>query len=318
MNSRRPIDASALGLMLIFCLCLGLQQVVLKATGDDISPVLQIGLRSGLAAVLVMLYLWLHPAKTLTLPLKGYIGAGLTAGILFALEYVLAGEALRFTTAAHTVVFLYTSPVFAALILHFLVPEERLAPLQWLGIAIALAGIATAFLMPESAITDDSPNQLLGDLLAIGGGAAWGLTTVVIRSSKLASTPSEHTLLYQLLVGCVLLIIAAWLLGQWHFKPTVPALASLTFQTVVVSFFALLIWFWLLRHYPASRISVLSLLTPLFGVALGAVFLNERIEPEFLLGTLLVLAGILLVSGHEWLRQLAGIRVKKSAALPLD
>ena len=51
----------AFDLMLVFCLTLGMQQVALKATGDDISPVLQIALRSGLASSF-------HPPETSAVP----------------------------------------------------------------------------------------------------------------------------------------------------------------------------------------------------------------------------------------------------------
>jgi len=46
---------------------------------------------------------------------------------------------------------------------------------------------------------------------------------------------------------------------------------------------------------------VLSFMTPLFGVVFGVVLLGEPLEPAFLVGALLVMAGILLVSGHEYL-----------------
>ena len=74
-----------------------------------------------------------------------------------------------------------------------------------------------------------------------------------------------------------------------------------TRRTVIVSFLSFLVWFWLLRQYMASRLGVFSFLTPLFGILLGAWLLNEPIEPNFALGALLVLAGIVLVSGYSWL-----------------
>ena len=56
-----------------------------------------------------------------------------------------------------------------------------------------------------------------------------------------------------------------------------------------------------MRKYLASRLGVFSFLTPILGVVLGAWLLNEPIEPNFALGALLVLAGIVLVSGYSWL-----------------
>lgn len=308
MEKRKTIDSQAMGLMLLFCLCMGMQQVVLKLAGPDIAPVLQLALRSGIAAVLVAGYMkWRREPLALT---GRNWRQGLTVGTLFTLEYLFLGESLRYTTASHAVVFLYTSPVFAALILHFRVRDEHMAPLQWCGILLAFGGIALAFI-GSATPGDVAENMLLGDFLAILAGAAWGMTTVVIRSSRLAHGSASQTLLYQLLVACVLLLLAAALTGQLSINPTPTALASLGFQSVVVAFGAFLVWFWLIRHYQASRIGVLSFMTPLFGVVLGAWLLNEPIEPNFLLGSLLVIVGILLVSGHGWMRQLYAARRAK-------
>lgn len=310
MDSRKAVDGQAFGLMLIVCAALGLQQVALKATLHDISPVLQIALRSGIAAVLVgALMLWKRewPRRG-----DGTFAPGLIAGALFGLEFLILGEALRFTSSSHAVVFLYTAPVFTALALHFLIPAERLAPLQWGGILLAFSGIAAAFLGHASPTGGTS---LLGDLLAVLAGMAWGGTTVVIRISKLAQAPARQTLFYQLVVAFVILLISAAALDQMGFTPTPLALASLAFQALMVSFTAFMIWFWLLRKYLASRLGVLSFMTPLFGVALGAWLLDEPVDPGFLTGAVMVIAGITLVSGHQWLKTLL-VRRRVAAETP--
>ena len=96
----------------------------------------------------------------------------------------------------------------------------------------------------------------------------------------------------------MLLLPAAWLSGQWHFEPSTRVLAHLGFQSLVVSFASFLVWFWLLRTYLASRLGVFSFLTPLFGVLLGVWLLGEAIEPRFVAGSVLVLAGIGLVNAR--------------------
>jgi drug/metabolite transporter (DMT)-like permease len=55
------------------------------------------------------------------------------------------------------------------------------------------------------------------------------------------------------------------------------AWTSLLFQIVVVSFASYLLWFWLMRHYPATRLASFTLLTPVFGLAMGALLLGEPI-----------------------------------------
>jgi drug/metabolite transporter (DMT)-like permease len=70
----------------------------------------------------------------------------------------------------------------------------------------------------------------------------------------------------------------------------------LIFQTLIISMVSYLVWFWLLRRYLTSRLMLLSLLTPLFGVMFGAVLLADPVSLRFALGTALVLVGILIVN----------------------
>ena len=296
-DTRRALDGQAVALMLLLCLIWSLQQIVLKATALDFSPTLQLALRSGIAAVLVWLYMRFK-GERLNLQ-SGIWQPGLLVGVLFALEFVMVGQAVRLTTAGHVVVFLYSAPVFAALGLHLKLPQERLAPLQWLGIALAFGGIAVAFLGHGG--QGSAQTSLLGDALALGGALAWGLTTVAIRTTALSTQPATQTLLYQLAVGFVLLIVAAWTMGETVFRSSLAVWSALAFNAVVVCFFSFLIWFSLLRKYLASRLGVFSFLTPILGVVLGAWLLGEPIEPNFAIGALLVLAGIVLVSGYGWL-----------------
>ncbi|HCJ28625.1 MAG TPA: EamA family transporter [Pseudomonas sp.] len=298
MDARKPLDATAIGLMLMLCLIWSMQQIALKATAADFSPVLQIALRSGIGALLVaLLMLWRREWLTVA---QGMWKPGCLAGSFFALEFLLVGEAVRHTSAGHVVVFVYTAPVFAALGLHWKLPNERLAPLQWIGVGLAFAGIAVAFLRGADAQAKLS-GVLWGDFLALLAGVVWGATTVLIRASRLSALPATQTLLYQLLMGFALLMPVAAVIGHTTFHATPLVWLSLGFQSLVVSFASFLIWFALLRHYLASRLGVLSFLTPLLAVALGAWLLAEPIEPGFMTGAALALSGIVLVSGYGWI-----------------
>lgn len=290
-GSRRPVDGLALGLMLLLCLTWALQQILVKAVAADAAPLLQIGLRSALSAVLVAAVMGVQGQRP---DWRRNGRAGLLVGTLFGVEFLLVAEALRLTTAAHTVVFLYTAPMFAAIGLHFRVAAERLRARQWLGIVLAFGGIAWAFLRAPAATGPGV--SLAGDLLALAAGAAWGATTIAIRGSRLAQAPASEALLYQLLGAAVLLLAATAITGQTALRPTPALLGSLAFQAVVVSFASFLVWFWLLRRYVAATLGVFTFMTPLFGVALGVWLLGEPLEPGFVQGAVLVLAGMLLVS----------------------
>lgn len=286
--------------MLALCLVWGLQQVVIKLTAPDVSSLLQVSIRSGVAALLV----WLVGRFVLRERwLSGVLPAALLVGGLFGLEFVFVAEGLNRTSASHMSVFLYTAPLWAAVGLHLRLPEERLDRRQWVGIGIAFLGIVIAFLGPGlgSGALAFTPQRLLGDALALLAGISWGLTTVVIRVSRLSEAPATQTLFAQLSVGFVVLVVATLVMGEMRFASTPVAWASLGFQSIVVAFASFLVWFWLLRRYFAAELGVLSLLTPLFGVAFGVLLLGEPLTAAFVIGALLVLVGLLVVNAQGWL-----------------
>lgn len=296
---RKAVDGYATAIMVTICLIWAMQQVALKAVADQVSPLLQIALRSGVAAPLV----WLFGRYVLRERWLTGVGmrSGLVVALLFAAEFLFVGEGLRWTNASHMAVFLYTAPLFAAVGLHLRLPEERLSRVQWAGIALAFIGIAVTFLTPGGETGHQGESYWFGDLLGLCAGAAWGLTTVAVRTSRLSEAPATQTLFYQLAGAFVLLLPAAMLMGQAKFEGTPLVWASLGFQALFVSFTSYLVWFWLLRRYLAAPLGVLSFMTPLFGVALGVLLLDEQLTPGFVAGAALVLTGLLVVTSRSWL-----------------
>ena len=282
--------------MTVLCLIWGVQQVAIKGVAAEISPVLQIAIRSGLAALMVWVVMVCRNE-----PLRQsrpYMLAGCMVGVLFALEFLFVAEGLRFTSASHMAVFLYTAPAFAAVGLQFFHPDERLAPAQWAGISVAFTGIAVAFLSGSTG--GDMVRMLTGDAMGLMAGLSWGATTVVVRCTALSQASATHTLFYQLSGACILLSVYALFSGQYSFRPGITAGLSLIFQTVIVGFASYLTWFSLMKTYLASQLGVLSFMTPVFGVIAGMLFLDEQPQPGFIWGTLLILSGIVIVSGWPW------------------
>jgi drug/metabolite transporter (DMT)-like permease len=274
--------------------------VAIKLAEPDMPPLVQVALRSGLSALLVGLFSWVRGERLSWR--NGTWRPGVLAGAVFAAEFLFIGEGLRHTNASHMGVFLYTSPVFTALGLHWLVPAERLRRLQWIGIGVAFVGIMLAFgggwLQGGMSL-----RMLWGDALGVLAGLAWGATTVIVRVSSLSEARPTQTLLYQLVGAFALLLPVTLLTGQvGQVSMTGVAWASLLFQGIVVSFASYLVWFWLLRRYLASSLSVFSFMTPLFGVSAGILVLRERADVFFAVGAVLVLAGILIVSAPGLLR----------------
>jgi drug/metabolite transporter (DMT)-like permease len=286
----RPLDAAASAIMVVLCLSWGLNQVAVKLSLPDIPPLMQATIRS--IGALGVIVIW---ARLRGVPLTlrdGTLWAGILAGALFALEFILIYRALVWTTASRAALFLYTAPFFVALGARWLLPGEKLALSQWIGLGLSFLGLVVAFGVPGP-----DRHALIGDAMMVGAGAMWGATTLVIKASALGKAPAEKTLAWQLLVSIPLLALATVLVGERiDHLPGPVALSWLAYQTFWVVSITFAIWFALVKRYSASRLSAFTFLTPLFGVAAGHLVMGDTLTPGFLVSVALVVTGLVLVN----------------------
>ncbi|MBP7564929.1 MAG: DMT family transporter [Burkholderiaceae bacterium] len=293
MTERKDhLDTLAVCLLLACCLFWGLQQILIKSTVAEVPPLWQASLRMWGATLLLMGWCALRGV-----PLFGRDGTlpgGLLVGTLFAIEFCCIYLGLLDTTASRLTVFLYTSPFVVALLLPRFVPSERLTRLQWTGLLIAFAAVAVAF---SEGFSHSSPRQLRGDALALAAGVAWGLTTLAIRTTRVATASPEKTLFYQLAVTALVAPLLSLALGErWSLQLSGWAWFSLALQAGVGAFASYLAWMWMLRHYPATKMSSFVFLTPMFALGFGVVLLGEHLTLGLVLALAAVATGIVLVS----------------------
>lgn len=284
----RSFDQFAFLLMCGLCGSWGLNQVAAKVALVDIAPVTQSALRSGIGSIVVLAYAWRWRPQIFCR--DGTLLAGLIVGLLFAAEFIALFISLKWTTASHAIVFVYTAPFFVGLGL-IAFPHERLRPIQWAGMGLAFLGVAVGLLKPTAGVT------LYGDLLALLGGAFWGATTVVLKASKLRFIDPTKILLYQTIVGAIAPAFYAYAIGEplpSHIG-AVTAL-SLFYQSVYVVGFTYLIWFWLLTNYRAAELSAFTFTAPILGVIAAWLILGDQLTPSFLVAVGLVAAGILTMN----------------------
>lgn len=282
------LDRLAMLMMVALCATWGAQQVFVKLGNEGISPLWQSALRSIGACVLVFAWARLRGVKLFKHDTT--LWPGLLAGMLFAVEFALLFSALQFTSASRGVIFLYTAPFFVALGARWLLPGESMRRAQWTGMALAFSGVLALFgenlLLPMG-------DAWIGDLMILVAAILWAATTLTIKASVLARVAAEKTVLYQLAVSALVLPVMAVMMGEpGVFAPTMLVWVSLGFQIVVIATASYLAWFWLIRHYPATRLSSFSFLTPVLGVLAGVAFLNEPFTPLIMLALILVGAGI--------------------------
>ncbi|MBB5047691.1 drug/metabolite transporter (DMT)-like permease [Rhodopseudomonas rhenobacensis] len=287
----RPLSLGAIALVLLCCLSWGFNQVAIKLVLPEIPPFLQATIRS--VGALAVIFLVAQARGVKLWHRDGAWRAGLCAGVLFGLEFVLIYQGLKLTTASRAVVFLYTSPFFVAFGAYQLL-HERLRRLQWSGLALSFVGVALAIGVPQPNV---DASVLLGDLLMIGGGALWAATTLIVKTTRLGHVPAERGLGYQVAVSIPILALASWLSGetlpQW---PGPVTWALMAYQAIWVVGLTFLMWFGLVKTYSASKLSAFTFITPLFGVAAGYLIMDDPLTPTFGVAALLVTAGLYLVN----------------------
>jgi drug/metabolite transporter (DMT)-like permease len=287
------LDTVAIVALLSCCTVWGLGQVATKVTLAEVPPLLQAALRSCGAAVLVAL--WARWRKIPLFERDGTLAGGLLAGLLFAAEFGLIFTGLKFTTASRMVVFVYLAPFIVALGMPLIARSERLDGMQTVGLVAAFGGVTWAF---AEGFQQPSVGamQWLGDALGVAGAVFWGATTLVIRGTRLSLAAAEKTLLYQLVVSGLALALASWLSGEtWPARLTLLPAASLVFQVVVVCFASYLLWFWLMRNYPATQLSAFTLMTPVLGLLAGVALMGDPLTLRLVAALIAVSGGIALV-----------------------
>ena len=292
MSRKTHLDTLAVAALLVLCLSWGGQQVAVKLTIADISPVMQGGLRSIGSTILIAL--WMLARGQPIFERDGTLWWGLAAGSLFAIEFLLIYWGLDYTHASRAVIFIYLSPFVVAIGAQWFVPGERLDRAQYAGLALAFGGIVLAF---GESFTLPSRRMLIGDSMLIVAAIFWGATTIVIKAGPLARTSAAKTLLYQLAISAVVLPVGSWLIGEpGVVRLSSLAVTSLVYQTVWIASITYLAWFWLIRHYPAAKLASFTFLTPLLGVFAGWWVLDEPLTAALLFALVFVAAGIYVVN----------------------
>lgn len=291
-SGSRPLDGAAIAWIVLLCAAWGLQQVAIKLALPSLAPLWQASLRAILSATLLALWCTLRGERLFKR--DGTLPAGLLLGLIFTLEFVLVYQGIARTSAARAVMFFYTAPFFVAVGSHLWLPGERLGLRQAAGLLLAFAGVVAAL---GDGSGSGHATSLAGDLMIILGAAMWAATTLLVKLSPLAVASAGRVVFYQMMVAAVLTPLVALALGQAPpASLPLPALLSLLYQSAGVAFFTYIIWFRLITRYSAARLSSFTFLTPVFGMAAGALVLAEPVSPILLLALMLICGGIWLVN----------------------
>ncbi len=200
-------------------------------------------------------------------------------------------SALRHLSSGMGAIVASTNPLVLALIAPRVL-GERLTPLKGVGLLLGFGGVV-AIVLARTGTGSAAPFDVL---LAFAGVCASVGSTILFKRAATNQDLLGLSAIQLIAAGLVLVPVAALLSGPPHLVRVTPELAaSFAYLVFVLSIGATLIWFWLLRHGEASRVSAFYYLTPAFGLALAALLLHEPIAAHDLFGLAAIAGGIVLV-----------------------
>lgn len=289
MERKDHIDLFGAAALIAFALHLAFNQVVIKVTTGGFSPIFAAGIRSVGAVVVLLLWMRLR-GISVKIPRSAWPG-GLLAGVLFAAEFFCLFLALDLGTVSRSSVIFYTMPVWLSLAAHFFLPGEQLTPMRILGLTLAVAGVALALLDRDS-----GGASWTGDILAVISAMCWAGIVLCLRLTEMSKVEPSQQLLMQVLVSAPILLFLSLFMGPFVRDLAPIHVAGLVFQIVAVASLGFLVWFWLMKIYPASSVASFSFLSPVFSVLLGWMLLSEDVALSVWGALVLVASGIYLIN----------------------
>jgi drug/metabolite transporter (DMT)-like permease len=281
----------AVAVWLVLCLIWGSTWLFIKLGLADLPPVGFAGVRFVIASAV----LWgIVAIRKSPLP-KGWRAwayLGLTGFLAFSLNYGLLfwGEAR--TSSGLAAVLQATIPAFGLVVAHLLLPNDRMSLPKVLGVALGIAGVAVIF---SDRATLTGPDALRGGLAIVVGAFAVAVSNVLVKARGGTYDPVILAAV-QMTFGMVPLVAVGFALegSPLAFHWTSRAVMSLLYLALVGSVVAFLLFYWLLQRMDVTKVLLISLVTPVLAVALGAAVLGERLGARAFLGTAMILGGVFL------------------------
>lgn len=288
---RPPSQVVVRSLIGLLCLIWGSTWIVIREGLRDLPPFTGAAARFLLAAVVVAL---LAPRLARA---EGGARPSLRLSLAMGLLNIFASYAIVYWTETRLpsglVAVLWAShPMLLGTFSVWLLPRERLVGRQWLGLVLGFLGIVVLFVTD---LSDLGPGAVPAGLLLLGSPAVAAVGNLLIKRDG-AGTSSVLLNLNGFAIGGVLLALLALATESGSgitWSPT--ALGSVLYLSLIGSVLAFGLYFWLLRWAPAYELGLISYVTPVVALLLGATVGGEAIGWRTLLGTACVLGGVALV-----------------------
>lgn len=293
-NTRRPLTVRAGVLALVLSTMWAGNPVANKAGLQDAGPMRLGWLRFVIGSVVVLAYA-VATRQSFKVQRNEWVPLGLL-GALFTIQLAFMNVGQDFSTAGHAVVVTSTFPLWTGVFAHFFVPGDQMSRSRTLGVVIAYSGVVAVFYKGFSVSSDAF---LLGDTLLLGSAVLLGARQVFL--SHLGQRIAQHKLLIaQGVFGTVTFVIASLIFeSDESFMVTTRLILALMYTGLLIAGLGFIGQTWLLKKYLPSRVTVISLSQPIFGVLLSWWILGESVGGELYIGAGLVVAGSALAQRNS-------------------
>ena len=284
--TRPPLSARAGALALLLSTLWAGNPVANKAGLDDAGPMRLGWLRFAIGGVVVLIYA-VATRQSFRVLRHEWVPLALL-GTLFTVQLAFMNIGQDFSTAGHAVVVTSTFPLWTGVFAHFFVPGDRMSRSRTLGTLVAYSGVIAVF---YKGFADSSSDFLVGDLLLLGSAVLLGGRQVYL--SQLGQGIAQHKLLIsQGVFGVTAFVIASLIFeSDEAFVVTTRLVVALLYTGVLIAGLGFIGQTWLLKRYLPSRVTVISLSQPIFGVLFSWWILGESVGGELYIGAALVVVG---------------------------
>ena len=241
---------------------------------------------------LCLLLLMRDPLPFDAVSLKSYVAGSLN---LIGAQLFIYLAAHYLTSGLMALIFGF-SPLIAGLIGHVILKTHKLIAIQWLGMAIAIAGLSYVF--ADSADSKVNPIGIVLMLISMLSYISSIFWVKQINAPLKPMSQATGSLLVSAL-GSMLMIPFIWKDFPVQ-MPSQNAMMGFVFTMTMSSIVAMLCYFWLIKRLAASTVSLSNVITPVLALILGATLNHEQISAHAFGGVIVVMCGIVLYFWKEW------------------
>lgn len=240
-----------------------------------------------------------HTAKSI--PLLTWIKCGGLSILSNLLPFTLIVWGQQYISASLASILIAAAPLFTVLIAALLT-KEKLTPARTLGVVLGFAGVIV-LVGPE--VLRGFSLQGAGELAVLAAAMSYAIAGFV--GKRFDKIPSQLVSRMTATMGAFIIVplgIGSSLLsgiplvGQWQWSAVLAVVCLGVGSTAI----AYLIYYRLLAEAGVINTSLVSFLVPLSALILGAVFLQERLSTEDILGMAFILSGLAVLDGRLWKR----------------